>query len=175
MSTNYLIIPGLGNSGEQHWQTYFEESLPNSTRVKQAEWDSPECNDWVAEINAAASRFDPSTVIMIGHSLGCAAIAHWASTSAKQIKGAMLVAPSDTESVGYDFPATGFAPLPATKISFPTIIVASLNDPWVSMDRAKLFASNWGSQLVDIGEAGHINAASGHYKWNEGLEILSRL
>jgi predicted alpha/beta hydrolase family esterase len=24
--TNYLIIPGLGNSGPEHWQTYFEST-----------------------------------------------------------------------------------------------------------------------------------------------------
>lgn len=120
-------------------------------------------------------RFDPQQVVLIGHSLGCTAIAHWAKRFGKSIKGAMLVAPSDIENPVYTFPATGFSPIPLEKILFPTLVVASTDDPWVSMERAAFFASSWGSELVSIGPAGHINVASGHGAWEEGLELLKRL
>lgn len=102
------------------------------------------------------------------------AIAHWAVTYKRIIKGALLVAPSDPEADVYTFPAKGFAPVPLVKLPFKTIVVASTNDVWVKLERAKLFADSWGSDLVNIGEAGHINTASGHTRWVEGLELLER-
>jgi predicted alpha/beta hydrolase family esterase len=39
--TNNFIIPGLGNSGPEHWQTYFENSAENFLRINQQEWDAP--------------------------------------------------------------------------------------------------------------------------------------
>ena len=102
-------------------------------------------------------------------------IAHWAAKYKKQIKGALLEAPSDLESVQYTFPITGFLPIPFDKIDFKTIVVTSANDTWISLDRAKLFADNWGSEFINIGNAGHINAASGHTNWQEGLAILKTL
>jgi len=173
--TNYLIVPGLGNSGPEHWQTFFENSGDNFKRINQQEWDAPVCNDWVATINNTIFGYDPATVILIGHSLGCTTIAHWANQYKKKIKGALLVAPSDVEAQQYSFPAKGFSPTPTEKINFKTIVVASEDDPWVSLERAKQFADNWGSEFINIGNAGHINAASGHYEWNEGLNILKKL
>ncbi len=173
--THYFIVPGLGNSGPEHWQTFFEESGDNFQRINQQEWDAPACNDWIETIDKALSSYDLSTVILIGHSLGCATIAHWAEKYRRKIKGALLVAPSDLEAPLYAFPTEGFAPMPNGKINFKTIVVASSDDPWVSLDKAKYFAKNWGSEFIDIGSAGHINAASGHYKWQQGLEILKSL
>jgi uncharacterized protein len=172
---NYFIVPGLGNSGPEHWQTFFENTGDNFKRIEQQEWDAPDCNDWVTTIDKALTGYDLSTIILIGHSLGCTTIAHWAKQYQKTIKGALLVAPSDIENPVYTFPATGFAPIPVDKINFKTIVVASTDDVWVSVERATLFANNWGSELVNIGTAGHINAASGYFQWQEGLTILKRL
>ncbi len=173
--TNYFIVPGLGNSGEQHWQSFFESTGDNFKRIQQQEWDAPDRADWVATVDKAISGYDPATVVLVGHSLGCLTIAHWAVQYGKKIKGALLVAPSDFEAPQYTFPATGFAPVPKEKINFPTIIVASTNDQWISLGRAQFFADNWGSEFINVGEAGHINTASGHYQWHEGLAILKTL
>lgn len=173
--TNYFIIPGLGNSGPDHWQTHFENSDRAFKRINQREWESPECIDWIRTIDTALSDYDLSAVVLIGHSLGCATIVHWAARYNKVIKGALLVAPSDLEAPQYTFPAKGFSPIPKVKINFKTIVVASEDDIWVSMDRARYFADCWGSELVNIGNAGHVNAASGYGEWAEGLEILKRI
>jgi len=172
---NYFIVPGLGNSGPDHWQTFFEKSGTNFRRIEQKEWDAPLRSDWVTTIDKVVSEYDLSTVILIGHSLGCSTIAHWAAQFKRQIMGALLVSPSDIESPVYTFPAKGFDPIPTAKFNFKTIIVASEDDPWVSRDRAKYFANNWGSELITIGKAGHINTASGYGEWPQGLEILKML
>ena len=173
--THYFIIPGLGNSGPEHWQTFFEQSGDNFKRINQLEWDAPDCKDWVENIEKALDGYDPSEVVLIGHSLGCVTIAHWAARYGRCIKGALLVAPSDIETPAYTFPATGFDPIPLKKLPFETIVVASADDPWVSIDRARYFADCWGSAFINIGNAGHINVASGHTRWAEGLEILKKL
>ena len=107
--------------------------------------------------------------------MGCSTIAHWAMQYGKKIKGALLVAPSDLEAPQYTLPTKGFDPIPKTKINFKTIVVASEDDPWVTLDRAKYFANNWGSEFINIGKAGHINVASGYGEWIQGLEILKIL
>ncbi len=173
--TNYLIVPGLGNSGPEHWQTYFQHSNKCFFRIEQQEWEEPICDEWIETIDRNVLRFELSTVVLIGHSLGCSAIAHWAARYKRQIKGAMLVAPSDLEAPHYTFPAKGFVPIPLSKIHFKTIVVASSNDPWVSLERARHFADCWASKFINLGAAGHINVASGHTKWEEGLSILQTL
>jgi uncharacterized protein len=171
---SYFIIPGLGNSGPQHWQTYFEHHLPNCVRIGQTEWDAPTCEDWITHIDLAIAGTDPGNVILVTHSLGCATVAHWYRKYGRRIKGALLVAPSDLEAPGYTFPVSGFDPVPLELLPFKTIVVASTNDPWISIERATFFASHWGSELVDIGEAGHINAAAGYGEWKEGIRLLKR-
>jgi uncharacterized protein len=172
--TNYFIVPGLGNSGPEHWQTYFENQGDNFIRINQQEWDAPNCDDWIQTIDTTLANIDLSTVVLIGHSLACTTIAHWAKRYGKKIKGALLVAPSDVDVPGYNFPTTGFSPIPTDKINFKTIMVASANDEWVTLERAQFFANNWGSECINIGEAGHINAAAGFGIWEEGLELLKK-
>jgi len=173
--TNYFIIPGLGNSGPEHWQTYFERSGKNFHRINQQDWESPKCLDWIETIDNALSNYELSEVVLVGHSLGCATIVHWAVQYNRAIKGALLVAPSDLEAPQYTFPVNGFSPIPRQKINFKTIVVASANDIWVSINRAKYFADCRDSEFINIGEVGHINAASGYGQWIQGLEILKKI
>ncbi|MBF9221558.1 alpha/beta hydrolase [Hymenobacter sp. BT662] len=172
-TTQVFIVPGLGSSGPEHWQTCFERALPDCTRIEQREWDVPDRAEWVERLEDALNGQDLSEVVLVAHSLGCATIAHWAAKYGHRIKGALLVAPSDVETAHYAaFPTTGFAPMPLARLPFPSKVVFSQNDEWVTPDRARQFAKAWGSELVDIGEAGHVNAASGHGEWPAGLALL---
>lgn len=172
---HYLIIPGLGNSGPEHWQTYFESLGDEFQRINQEEWDAPDCQTWIDNIDKAIMDYDATQVVLIGHSLGCTAIVHWYVKYRRIIKGAMLVAPSDIEAKKYSFTSTGFTPIPLETMPFKSIVVTSDNDEWVTPQRARFFADAWGSDFINIGKAGHINAISGHYKWAEGLDILNKL
>jgi predicted alpha/beta hydrolase family esterase len=173
--TNYLIVPGLGGSGPDHWQTYFESTGTNFHRIIQKDWDAPDINEWVETIDNAISAYDPQTVVLVGHSLGCPTIATWASYTSEKIKGALLVAPPDIEAFQKKLHITLFKNLPTDKIQFPTIVVASTNDHWSGIQKAEWNARQWGSEFINIGEAGHINDQSGFGKWEEGLKILHRL
>jgi len=169
-----LIIPGLGNSGPQHWQSLWEQQF-NFKRVEQKDWDTPVCADWIENINTEIKKHDPANVILVGHSLACSTIVFWAQKFNIKIKAALLVGPSDTEADTYPPGTSGFMPMPLIKLPFPTITVASTNDYYVTFERAQQFAVDWGSELVNIGEAGHINVSSGYGEWNYGLELLKKL
>ena len=170
-----LILPGLGNSGELHWQSLWERQFPDFQRVEQANWETPVCADWVRQIDEAVMAGDPAKTILVGHSLACITIAYWAKTFQRAIKGALLVAPSDTEATSYPVGTTGFTPVPLDQLPFPSIVVTSSSDFYVSLERAAQFAEAWGSELVTIGDAGHINIASGYGQWPDGLDLLQRL
>ena len=172
-TTRFFIVPGLGSSGPTHWQTYFERQNPDFTRIEQREWDAPDRTEWVETLEQALAGEDLSQVVLIAHSLGCPTVAHWATTYGHRIKGALLVAPADVEAPQFaSFPTTGFGPMPMQRLPFPSKIVTSTTDPWVSLARAQQFAEAWGSELVNIGDAGHINTASGHGDWPAGLALL---
>ena len=174
METNYLIVPGYGNSGPTHWQTYFENSGPNFRRILQSSWIEPQCKDWVHNINAAVDEYKHETVVLITHSMGGVAMAHWALQYNKKIKGAMIVGPPDLENPYKDYSLQSFLPIPTQKLPFRSIAIVSTNDKWSTLERAKHFTSCWGREYLEIGDAGHINHNSGYGDWPEGLELLKK-
>jgi len=169
-----LILPGLGNSGPQHWQSVWERKY-GFLRVEQQDWETPVRTDWTAKLNETISQVETENIILVAHSLACTTVAYWAQQYPTKIKGALLVAPSDTEADTYPPGTSGFTPVPLAKLPFPSIVVASTNDYYVTLDRAKLFAGSWGSDFVNIADAGHINVAAGFGKWDQGLELLKAL
>lgn len=169
-----LILPGLFNSGPTHWQTLWERRHPEFRRVTQTEWARPECADWVATLQAAVIQAPGA--VLVAHSSACALVAHWARAHPEgRVGGALLVAPSDPESAAYPEGPTGFGPMPLRPLLFPSIVVTSANDVYVTPERGAAFAQAWGSTLVAIGEAGHINGESGLGEWPAGLRLLERL
>jgi hypothetical protein len=174
-NSHILIHPGLGNSGEKHWQTLWEKRFPLFERVLQKEWNRPVCEEWISLIDQKVTEKDPAQVIIVGHSLACCAIGYWAEKWKRKIRGALLVAPSDTEADSYPSGTTGFKPMPVRRLPFQSITVMSTNDAYVSVERARAFANAWGSELVNLGNAGHINADSNLGFWEFGLELLKRM
>ena len=175
MQSNHVFtIPGLYNSGPQHWQTHWEYEY-GFTRIHQQNWEEPVCSDWIKTIDDTIIQCPIEQVILIGHSLACCTIVKWASRYQRIIKGALLVGPSDTEAPGYPPGTTGFTPMPLNKLPFPSIIIASSNDEYVSLERATFFADHWGSKLVNIGPLGHINSASDLGNWPGGYQQLNKL
>jgi uncharacterized protein len=172
--SHVFILPGLGNSGPKHWQTRWEE-LYGFARIQQRDWDTPICEEWIGTIDATVASLPLEKVILIGHSLACSTIAHWAGRYNRIIKGALLVGPSDVEAPTYPPGTTGFDPMPLLPLPFPTIAVVSTNDEFVSLERAGWFAKQWDSKLVNIGAKGHINSASGLGDWPEGYALLKTL
>ncbi len=174
IDTPVLVLSGIGNSGPQHWQSLWQRRHPQWQRVNLGDWDTPICDDWVRALDLAV-RACPSPPMLIAHSLACLLVAHWAHSSALVPEGAFLVAIPDPQCAIFPAKARGFASVPMRPHGFSSIVVASANDPFGSSAFAQRCAKAWGSRFVDIGEAGHINADSGHGEWNEGYAIFQQL
>lgn len=169
-----LMVPGYTGSGPSHWQSIWERSHPRFRRVQQRDWGNPECTEWVRTLHTAVSEYE-EPVVLVAHSLGCIAVAHWAERFRHSVAGALLVAPADVERDDAPEPIRNFAPVPAGPLPFPSILVASSNDPYISAERAAQFAASWGSRLVSIGAAGHIDTDAGFGRWPEGLALVAEV
>ena len=136
---HYLIVPGWQGSPAEHWQSHWQRLLPNSARVEQDDWLSPQRDAWVRRLEETVAR-SSGPLILIGHSLGCVTIAHWAAQAAPallaRVGGALLVAPADVERAECPQPLRNFAPLPRQALPFPSVLVGSDNDPAASASRA---------------------------------------
>lgn len=170
-----LTVPGFNNSGPAHWQTIWERERSDCRRVDLGSWSRPHRNSWVIRLNNAI-REAGVPVILVAHSLGCLAVAWWAQLErppfGHPVAGALLVAPPDVDCVGPHLPLAGFSPAPKLLLPFPSVLVASANDPYMPLARARNLAQFWGSHFVDIGEAGHINAESRLGAWPFGQALL---
>lgn len=172
---NFLTIPGLASSGPKHWQTIWEKQHPYLfTRVEQTNWDLPVREEWVEKLQSYVESLNQLTVL-VAHSLGCLTVVHWAQKYFSPfVIGALLVAPADAEySERLNF-VEGFSPIPDKALPFESVIVASTNDIYASIERSEYFADIWGSAFLNIGDKGHINASSGFGEWTEGKIILNQ-
>ncbi len=169
-----LVLPGLNGSGPGHWQSIWERRHREFQRVEQASWSEPRLGDWAATLERAV-RTAPAPVILVAHSLACALVAHWARVGAtERVSAALLVAPADVDALER-VEVRSFAPMPLEPLPFPSWLVASENDPFVTLDRARGFARAWGARFLEAGRCGHINVASGHGPWPEGEALLRHL
>lgn len=173
--TDILIIPGYNGSGPEHWQTRWQEKIRTARRVEQDDWDRPDVKAWADRIVEAVEEAE-QPVVLIAHSAGVAAVAHAAARPGmEKVKGAFLVALPDVEKPAQVPQAcTVFSPLPTDPLPFPSMMIASEDDPYCDPTRAEDFAAAWGADFYSAGIAGHFNTDSGHGPWPEGLMMLAR-
>jgi len=158
-----VLVPGINDSGPEHWQSLWGQCHPQWRRIAQRDWLQPDLDGWLSAIRRAIGN-NQAPVLLIGHSFGALSSWYYASRFPEQIAGVVLVAPA--EPVRFEIEDRILAvPLPV-----PSLMFASHNDPLLNMSRAHHWAEAWGAELVDVGDAGHINAQSGFGAWPHGLE-----
>ncbi|WP_309666659.1 alpha/beta fold hydrolase [Tabrizicola sp.] len=168
---DFLVLPCRDNSGPGHWQSHWQVALPNMTRVEQDEWVSPKFAPWAARLDEYLGR-SVRPVVLIAHSLGTSLIMRWApDADCSRIAGAFMVAPSDrgAADIWPDASESGFSPMVLDPLPFPSMVLASRNDPYVAFDRARTFADAWRAELVDMQQAGHMGNSDNLGIWPAGL------
>ena len=128
-ATKILMVPGFGGSEPGHWQTLWEQTVADAARIEQRDWDHPERAEWLDTIAEAVEDYGDD-VVLVGHSLGAIAIVQWAARDHRAIRGALLVAPTDVEAPGLQTELASFGPISTAPLPFPSVVVASSNDPW---------------------------------------------
>jgi len=169
-----IIVPGWKDSGPGHWQTHWAQCLPHAQRVEQPDWETPDPATWHATVAGYVDRA-ACPVLLIAHSLGCLASISLPVPLRSKVAGALLVAPPDVERADAPECIRRFGPVPLHSLSFQTVVIASDDDPYCRLERARQFASAWGSRLEILSGVGHINAESGLGQWPQGLKLLTAL
>jgi predicted alpha/beta hydrolase family esterase len=169
-----LIVPGYTNSGPDHWQSRWQSKLSTARRVEQAEWSKPVREDWTASVAKAVNEAE-RPVVIVAHSLGVAAAVQAMQQFQKPVAGAFFVAPPDVANPKIKpRHLMTFGPYPREPLPFPSIVIASRNDPFCAFDVAEDIAGAWGSLFIDAGETGHLNADSGFGPWPEGSMTFAK-
>lgn len=176
-----LLVPGLRDHVEAHWQTILQRKLPGARSVTPLTHDKLSRDARVEALEEALSEID-GPVILVAHSAGVMITVHWARKYSRPIHGALLATPADLESpMPEGYPAVdvlrdnGWLPIPRAPLPFPSIVVASTNDPLGSLEHVTQLAADWGSRLVNIGAVGHLNPAAGYGEWAQAEDFIREL
>lgn len=174
-AANVLVVPGWENSGPKHWQSLWEQRH-GYRRVEQHDWKHPLRGDWIARLEDMVLSCDEPAVL-VAHSLGCILTAAWAahSKNTHRVKAALLVAAPDVERPDLREQLRSWTPIELRALPFASVLLASRDDPYCALERAKLFAHAWRAQFMDYGPCGHLNADSGLASWPEGHVLLQDL
>lgn len=176
-----LIVPGLRDHVEQHWQTLLAAQLPQVRTVPAMGRDNLDVASRVAAIEREAQAIE-GPIVIVAHSGGCITLAHWARQTTRPVLGALLATPPDFDRpmpAGYpgidQLDAAGWLPVPRQPLPFRSIVAFSRNDPLGDPVRVVELANDWGSRLVDLGEVGHLNPASGFGPWPRAHQFIEEL
>ncbi len=185
MQPTVLIVPGLRDNVDAHWQTHAARTLPAAgfavRSVAPLGRENLSCCERLEALEREASLVD-GPLLIVAHSGGVISVAHWAKQTHRVVLGALLAVPPDFERPmpeGYptveQLAAHRWLPVPRTILPFRSIVAASRNDPLASFERVEEFARDWNSELVDLGAVGHLNPASGFGPWPEVEKLIRRL
>ncbi|ROZ50778.1 alpha/beta fold hydrolase [Rhodococcus sp. WS3] len=176
-----VIVPGLRDHVDEHWQTLLENKLDRVRSVPPLSENKLSLAARIAALDAVISDID-GPIVLVAHSAGVMITVHWALQANRPIVGALLATPADLERQlpeGYpmleDLNSNGWLPIPRRQLPFPSIVAVSSNDPLADRLRVANMAEVWGSRLVDLGDVGHLNPASGYGEWSQAEEFIDEL
>jgi predicted alpha/beta hydrolase family esterase len=180
-----LLVPGLRDQVDAHWQTWLQAQLPGCRSVPPMGRDDLDCARRIDAIEQAVQAID-GPLLLVAHSAGCIMVAHWVRRSPGaadgRVVGVLLATPPDFERpmpAGYPTTAQlqqgGWLPVPRTRLPFRSLVALSHDDLLASADRVRALAADWGSTVADQGAVGHLNPASGHGPWPAALDFIAQL
>jgi predicted alpha/beta hydrolase family esterase len=170
-----LLLPDVDSEDSSYWQRHWADSRIDCSIVDVGASHRPDRNNWITRLDQA-TRSTGAPVLLVGHGVGALAIAWWAGLCGQEIEstvvGALLIGPPDPAIAQAEDRLQSFLPLPRQILPFPSLVVASENDPAVSVDRAFSMAREWGSGFARFGECGHFGAGDGLGRWRQGEQLL---
>jgi predicted alpha/beta hydrolase family esterase len=176
-----LIVPGLRDHVDAHWQTLLAAQLPRVRTVPPMGRDDLDCAARVEAIEREARAIE-GPLVLVAHSGGVVMAVHWAQQTTRPVLGALLATPPDFDrSMPAGYPSLdeleegGWLPVPRRRLPFASIVAASRNDPLGRFERVAELAGNWGSLLVDLGDVGHLNPASGFGPWPRAEQLIAEV
>lgn len=178
-----VIVPGLRGHVDDHWQTILATRIAGTRTVPPSSDSSLSLDERLAALDETLATVS-GRIILVAHSAGVLTTVHWAQRhpDTERIAGALLATPPNFDTplpAGYPSPDTlaelGWTPTPRGPLPFSSVVAASLNDPLAEYADVTRLADSWGSRLVNLGEVGHLNPASGYGEWPAAIELIEEL
>lgn len=174
-----IIVPGVGGSDYDHWQSWLQRQIVSSSRVQQQDWNLPVLRQWVKNfVKAVANVNEP--IQIVAHSFGCLttlSALHEYPELDKKIRKIILVAPANPSRFGdFGFARNSMNDYTAyfhrIHVKIPATMIMSENDPWLDYNDAIALAKAWNIRPINLGQVGHINVASGFGYFPEIFDYL---
>lgn len=176
-----VIVPGLRDETPAHWQPLLAQELAQVVSLPALGRQNIDLAARVAAIDSVV-RAITGPVIVVAHSGGAMATAHWLHRTQTRIQGALLATPPTfAKPLGPEYPdmaqfaQQGWLAAPAAPLPCRTIVAVSQNDPLGRYEDVSALARGWGAELLDLGEVGHLNPASGFGPWPAAHALIERL
>ena len=177
-----LIVPGLRDHVPEHWQTLLASRLPRVRCVAPMGRDNLDCAARVEAIERQAASID-GPIILVAHSrrrysdraLGAADQAQRQGRIAGDAAGLRAaVARMDIPRWKRCGRAAGFSRR-AGRSHFQASSPRAATIRSRASSSVAAMARQWGSRLVDLGEVGHLNPASGYGDWPAADALIAEL
>ena len=175
MRKKVLLLHGWGGSDYPHWQSWLASEIAKEYGVVNflefSDFDFPKLETWKIELKMALKNFQPDIVIC--HSLANTLWFHTVSEIENVDKLYLVAPPSftcDIEELQEFFPLE----MPKQTSAKEAILVASTNDPYMTLDEAKQVENSLNIPMKVLENAGHINADSGFGEWPWILEEVRK-
>ena len=176
-----VLVPGLRGHTPDHWQERMAAQLPNMRHLPTPGRQDAGLDERTADLQREVEAA-PGPVVLVAHSAGVLVTLHWARRYGTVVQGALLATPPDlAQPLPGEYPSlaelteTGWLPIPSARLPFPSIVAASRNDALGDYDRVNGLAAAWGSRVVDLGDVGHLNPATGFGDWSWAAAPLEEL
>lgn len=65
-----VIVPGVGGSEHDHWQSWLQRQLKSCSRVQQQDWNKPVLHTWVEQFVKTVQAIQ-EPIQIVAHSFGC--------------------------------------------------------------------------------------------------------
>lgn len=170
-----FILPGRQDSWPSHWQSLWEQKYW-AYRVQQRDRMHPSPSAWVENLSLAIDSCDKK-IVLVAHSVACHLVSQrfLKNKDNQKIKAALLVAPPNLDQKDTPSELLSFTPMIREELPVKSILVASENDIYASIERSERLAHAWWSEFVSVGNQGHINTDAGFGDWPQGEELLHSL
>jgi predicted alpha/beta hydrolase family esterase len=176
--TRFLLVPGRGIPRPEHWLQRWARAHPEYRWAPRPPGPPFDVRARVRDLHEAISAA-AEPAVLIAHSAGCITVAEWARRHEGPVRAALMVTPPyiDPEwTPGPDDPPDlADWVMPRDRLPFRTILVASRTDPYTTFEQFEQYAREWGAELFDAGDAGHIETASGYGPWPDGERLVATL
>lgn len=168
MKKRVLILHGWGGSNFPHWQSWLAGEIAKDygtvSFLEFSDYEFPNFGVWKKELLEHMKEFKPDIVIC--HSLANTLWFQLCNANAiEKIEKLYLVAPPSLNSKIAEIESFFPLDMPTNPHAKETLLVASTNDPYMSMGEAKELQESLGVEMIVLEDAGHINADSGYGEW----------